>query len=465
MKMRWALVSAIVTTMLTSVPLVRTQTYSAPRNLPLERAIQREFRTWLRRPNGDDGLIPARLYPIGWSRDGKFAYYYEPADEECGCYFARLVIQDMRTDKVLYEFKYNQDDDTDPKSGELRGPGNLRSLWRRNQKRFSQKLRDNRIVSRISVLFGKTFTADGRSYTVNADKKIGRDPDYDQDRVNGLTFTLTSPKLGTKTLATFDRSKEKDWYMLDAGVLGVIRSPFEPRVAIVGMEINRGWEGPPHVGDIRIIGGSLNQVRTTEPTSPNYPAVWFTPITDPNKPSWEILPQEARAGEVILSKRNELGILSNFAATPFELDGKRYASVEGFWQMMHYPEGLEDERGRDKRVTWKFTREQVAQMTAFDAKSAGTLADANERTLGIDWVSYNGKRFPYKSATPGEHYKLILAAMRAKLDQNPEVKRILLATGDLKLRPDHVQEPDAPPEWRYYEIWMQLRTELQKPAR
>ena len=196
-----------------------------------------------------------------------------------------------------------------------------------------------------------------------------------------------------------------------------------------------------------------------------YPDRWFAVINDPNKPDWEILPQEARAGEVILSKRNELGILSNFAATPFELDGKRYASVEGFWQMMHYPEGPEDERAKDKRVTWKFTREQVAQMTAFDAKSAGTLAEANEKTLGIDWVSYNGRRFPYHSATRGEHYKLILAAMRAKLDQNPEVKRILLATGDLKLRPDHIEEPNAPPEWHYYDIWMQLRSELQKPAR
>src|SRR6476620_994675 len=119
----------------------------------------------------------------------------------------------------------------------------------------------------------------------------------------------------------------------------------------------------------------------------NYPAVWFAPVNDPNKPDWEILPQEAKAGEVILTKRNELGILSNFAATPFEMDGKQYASVEGFWQMMLYPEGPDDERAKDTRVTWKFTREQVAQMTAFEAKSAGTLAEENMKTLGIDWVT------------------------------------------------------------------------------
>ena len=61
-------------------------------------------------------------------------------------------------------------------------------------------------------------------------------------------------------------------------------------------------------------------------------------------PSWEILPQEARPGEVILSKRHELGLLSNFAPTPFTFHGKRYASLEGFWQMMLYPEGPGDPR-------------------------------------------------------------------------------------------------------------------------
>lgn len=175
-----------------------------------------------------------------------------------------------------------------------------------------------------------------------------------------------------------------------------------------------------------------------------------------------------------MSKRNELGILSNFAATPFELYGKRYASVEGFWQMMLYPEGTSDERrvtsGKDgKAIVWKYTREQVAQMTAFEAKSAGTLAEINLSKINIDWCTFNGKRFPYRSATPGEHYKLILAAMRAKANQNPEVKRILLATGDLTLKPDHHGEENPPPEWKYYEIWMQIRSEmqaeLQKPAR
>jgi hypothetical protein len=67
-----------------------------------------------------------------------------------------------------------------------------------------------------------------------------------------------------------------------------------------------------------------------------YPARWWQPVPTAGAPGWEILPQAAAPGEVILSKRNELGLLSNFAPTPFVFHGKRYASLEGFWQMMKY---------------------------------------------------------------------------------------------------------------------------------
>ena len=201
------------------------------------------------------------------------------------------------------------------------------------------------------------------------------------------------------------------------------------------------------------------QQKTSEP---RYPAHWWTPIVDPKKPDWEILPQEAGPGEVILSKRHELGLLSNFAATPFVFRGQRYASLEGFWQMMLYPEGPNDPRAKFPGIEWKYTRAQVAQMVAFEAKRAGDLAETNMQKMRITWVSFAGKRFEYRPAVAGEHYKLIVAATRAKVKQNPEVKKVLLATGDLILKPDHHQEPNAPAAWRYFEILMKIRKELQK---
>ncbi|MEY4916980.1 MAG: hypothetical protein RL616_893, partial [Verrucomicrobiota bacterium] len=154
---------------------------------------------------------------------------------------------------------------------------------------------------------------------------------------------------------------------------------------------------------------------------------------------WEILPQAAAPGEVILSKRNELGLLSNFASTPFTFHGQRYASLEGFWQMMKYPEGTDDERATFVGMTWTNTRAEVAQMTAFAAKHAGDVAERNMKTMGITWVTFEGRRMEYRFTGQGGFYDLIVAA----------------------LKPDHHQEADAPAAWHYFDILTEIRTELQ----
>ncbi|MCB0416693.1 MAG: NADAR family protein [Bdellovibrionaceae bacterium] len=195
-----------------------------------------------------------------------------------------------------------------------------------------------------------------------------------------------------------------------------------------------------------------------------YPEHWWEPVPKEGAPSWEILPQEAGPGEVILSKRNELGLLSNFADTPFEFQHKRYPSLEGFWQMMKYPEGPKDPRAKFPGIEWRYSREQVAQMIGFEAKDAGSLGSLNMEKMGINWVSFDGRRMTYRTTEKGAHYDLIVKASWEKIRQNPDVRRILLSTGDLILRPDHKQGADTPPAWKYHEIYMAIRRELQEKA-
>ncbi|MCP4246139.1 MAG: NADAR family protein [bacterium] len=190
-----------------------------------------------------------------------------------------------------------------------------------------------------------------------------------------------------------------------------------------------------------------------------YPSHWWAVVSEAEAASWEVLPQEAGPGEVILSKRNELGLLSNFTETPFVFRGRQYRSLEGFWQMMKYPEDAADPRAAFPGLVWKHRREDVARMGGFEAKAAGRLASVNMRTMAIDWVTFEGQRLPYRTAEKGAHYDLIVAATREKVRQNPRVRNVLLSTGDLTLRPDHHQPPDAPPAWRYYDILMMIREE------
>jgi hypothetical protein len=132
--------------------------------------------------------------------------------------------------------------------------------------------------------------------------------------------------------------------------------------------------------------------------------------------------------------------------------------------MMKYPEGADDARAKFPGLTWQYTRDQVAQLTAFNAKRAGDFGSANMKKMNIDWVTFEGKQMPYRPKEPGEHYRLIVEATRAKVQQNPEVKRVLLATGALSLKPDHHQEPNAAAAWRYYEILQNIRHELRKES-
>ena len=193
----------------------------------------------------------------------------------------------------------------------------------------------------------------------------------------------------------------------------------------------------------------------------NYPGHWWQPIIDENKPDWEILPQEAGIDEVILSKRNELGLLSNFSHTPFEFHGKTYNSVEGFWQMMFYPESASDPRAGFPGINWAVTREQVSQMESHEAFAYGATGFRNMQAMGINSVTFEGRSYEYWTDKKNAHYDLIVEAMWCKLRQNENVRNVLLATGDLILRADHIEHIDAPPSWRYYEIWMEIRRALQ----
>ncbi|MBK9294818.1 MAG: NADAR family protein [Oligoflexia bacterium] len=193
-----------------------------------------------------------------------------------------------------------------------------------------------------------------------------------------------------------------------------------------------------------------------------YPKHWWEPVSKKGAPEWEILPQEAKYSkkEVILSKRHELGLLSNFAATAFNFKGKKYASLEGFWQAMLYPENKEDKRATYPGLVWKYTRSAVEQMVGFEAKAAGELARENMKKMKINWVSFDGKQFDYITKEKGEHYKLIFEALKEKVNQNEEVKKVLLATKGLKLLPDHHQEPEASPAWKYNLMLMEIRDSI-----
>jgi hypothetical protein len=102
--------------------------YDQPRAVKLDAVIRKTFPAYYGREEWSR-LYTEGFYPIGWSRDGKFAYYLEPVDEACGCYYAELVIQDLRTDEILWKFTNDPEARTDAEGAPLED--DIRRLWAR----------------------------------------------------------------------------------------------------------------------------------------------------------------------------------------------------------------------------------------------------------------------------------------------------------------------------------------------
>jgi predicted NAD-dependent protein-ADP-ribosyltransferase YbiA (DUF1768 family) len=139
-------------------------------------------------------------------------------------------------------------------------------------------------------------------------------------------------------------------------------------------------------------------------------------------------------------------VLSNFARTPFVLDGRHYNSVEGFWQSLKFPR--ESDRMR------------IGLLSGSEAKKAGR--DAPKR----DTFIYQGQEINVGSP---EHHRLMRRALRMKFRFNPVALKLLLETGEEEIT--HILKdregnplPDSKsiPNVVFAKMLMELRSEYQK---
>lgn len=118
----------------------------------------------------------------------------------------------------------------------------------------------------------------------------------------------------------------------------------------------------------------------------------------------ELRPEE-KPLNVVSSGQEQIGrLMSNFAETPFSLDGKRYASVEAFYVCL--------------KITDPKEKTCVRKLHGREAKAAGRKLQVTEATYGVKSFLLGGQ----------EHHALIKEAIRAKLIQHPEIAQAFLAT-------------------------------------
>lgn len=145
------------------------------------------------------------------------------------------------------------------------------------------------------------------------------------------------------------------------------------------------------------------------------------------------------AGEEDIGRR-----MSNFAAAPFTLDGRRYVSVESFYVGLKFL----DEKSRAK----------AADMPGPAAYSFGKSSALKE-------TEYMGRRFALGGP---EHHALIARAIRAKLVAHPDLARDFASTHPRPIV-HATAEPERPgtfmPASALCRILTEIRDELVGPSR
>ncbi len=200
--------------------------------------------------DGHMGPIAGAFYPVGWSRDGKFAYVFEPPDEACGCYFAEVIIQDLKSDKIVWRERYNNANAPHPEEEDLD------TLWAKKGEAYSAKFREYGIepVEKFTLLY-PSIEFEGDRLTPKIDIRIKTDGGFMVDGT--VTVRMISKKLGSKVIHRDVYRRRDTNGFRDAEISGLLVSPFEPRAAVVIVEVLRGWEGPPNITHIKISGSSL----------------------------------------------------------------------------------------------------------------------------------------------------------------------------------------------------------------
>ncbi len=207
-------------------------------------------------------VIEADFYPLGWSKDSKFAYILVPAPQASNS--AVFRIQDMITDKILFEKRYREGSDGYP--NDL--PIDLKKLVG-NKGEVANSLnkyrikRDNHRLRWFPIKHPKKGI-EGIDYDLKTVHEINHYFWHQQflSRVNVDLYLYNITKDGQKKIATktiFDKKVDLKSLQYGAMVVGYLESPFEERIAIVMIYFRRGWEGPPHTTNFELVGASLSK--------------------------------------------------------------------------------------------------------------------------------------------------------------------------------------------------------------
>lgn len=236
-------------------PFVDKLSYSKPLELLYTGKIEKEKFPNTRYPG---------FFPIGWSRDGKFAYAEEPVDEACGCYFFNIYIQDMYSDKILWTWAVELNEDDDYNSSEENSLY-FKKTWDKNNTMFTQKLNQYQIEPlTFSSLENLPIRVNNNECSFIIRNNSFYEDAFGQNVIASTSVTMLINGIEKKKIFKHKYALEVDGKLfsgtLSNKIIGYIKNPFENRIALFLLNEQRGYEGPPNIMNFNLIGCDLNNI-------------------------------------------------------------------------------------------------------------------------------------------------------------------------------------------------------------
>lgn len=181
------------------------------------------------------------VYPLGWSKDGNFAYFtYLTADiDGMQNTVFRFYIQNLVDDKVVWETTFSK--------GQAVSLGEIWKLYKNDIEKNLTKYKIVQYEAQLSAFPVKTKTANVDYQVLVTQSKSSLGYTY----INAIEFHVYNA-IGDKIIY-----KEKNAQAVRITVPGYLLSPFEPRMAVFLLKIKRSDQEGIYPVDVQVIGCHL----------------------------------------------------------------------------------------------------------------------------------------------------------------------------------------------------------------
>jgi len=192
----------------------------------------------------EDDRMDERIFPLGWSADGKFAWLSRKVEEASDEGLWGLSILDTATNKVIEAVPYTLPD----KPGDAVG-----RFWAKHGKAIQEVLTKHGIklsrpvLDHLPLILGRR-----RNYVVMADLTL--DEQKDDLAYLGVKRFKVNLRLGETKSVLLEKSYEQ-FFPFSVALAGCYHSPDEKYAVLVITALRRGWEGAPHPRMVETMAG------------------------------------------------------------------------------------------------------------------------------------------------------------------------------------------------------------------